>query len=148
MRVEIKRQIRRLIRQRQLVGLPKLYVNDQRVRCILLTPSVAGAVIGEGGGLPSDERLAQFRGNLDGFAMGEHITIASDPFEKWPQADLAPVHPIDCHLWNFRVLEPERGIRCSGFFAARDTFIAVSWEYREDIETEYWRELIASCKTI
>jgi hypothetical protein len=147
-RAEIKRQIHRLVRARKLVSLPRLYLNDRRIRCMLLTQGVAQDVISPSGGMPDDERLAQFRGNLDAFAVGEAITIARHPFEKPSDADLAPIHPVSSHVWDFRILEPPNGIRCLGFFAAKDVFIALSWDYREDVEPVDWSRLVEESKTI
>jgi hypothetical protein len=115
---------------------------------MLLSQSVAEAVVSPSGGLPDDERLAQFRGNLDAFAVGEAITIARHPFIKPTDADLAPVDPISSRVWDFRVLEPPQGIRCFGFFVAKNVFIALRWEYREDIESPDWPILVEDCKEI
>ena len=146
-RVEIKARLRRLIRERKLMVLPKLYIGDQRKRCILLSKQVADAVISPDGGMPDDDRLGYFRGDLDAFAMGEGITIASDPFAKESDAILAPVHPVSSLAWDIRVLEPPNGIRCMGFFAAKDVFIALAWDYREDIEErEDWADLVDDCR--
>ena len=145
-RAGIKARLRSLVRARTLVGLPLLLDGDKRRRCMLLSRSVAQAVIGPSGGLPDDERLAQFRGNLDAFAVGEAITMARHPFLKPADADLAPVDPMSSHVWDFRVLEPPNGIRCFGFFAAKDLFIALIWDYREDIDSGEWIELVDQCK--
>jgi hypothetical protein len=115
---------------------------------MLLTQRVAQAVIGPASGFPTDERFAQFRGNLDGFAVGEMITIAKRPFVKPTDADLAPLHPISSHVWDFRVLQPPKGIRCPGCFAAKDVFVALTWDYREEIETADWSDLIEECKRV
>jgi hypothetical protein len=138
----MERRIRQLVRTRDLMGLPRLYVGDRRKRCVLVTRSIFHDIAGPHGELPEDERMAQLRGDLDGFAVGEAITIAKDPYEKPSDADLAPLDPVSSHAWDFRVREPPQGIRCLGFFAAKDVFIALIWNYREDIEPGEFGDLV------
>jgi hypothetical protein len=147
-RAGMEARIRALIREQRLVGLPRLYRGDKRVRCMLLARGVADAVIGPSGGMPEDERMAQFRGNLDGFSVGELITIARHPFAKPWDADLAPLDPVSSLVWDFRVLDPPNGIRCAGFFAAKDVFVALTWDYREEVEPSDWHDLITECQAM
>ncbi len=46
---------------------------------------------------------------------------------------LARVKPIEKELWDFRVTAPDAGIRAFGGFAELDTFVILTWEYRDDI---------------
>jgi hypothetical protein len=146
--VQMKKRLRQLVRTRDLIGLPRLYLGDQRKRCVLVTRHIAGDIMGPHGELPVDERLAQLRGDLDGFAMGEAFTIARKPLVKPPDTDLSPLHPVTSRVWDFRVCEPPEGIRCAGFFAGKDIFVALIWEHREKIQSEDWSELISDCQGI
>jgi hypothetical protein len=79
-------------------------------------------------------RLGEFRGNLDAFVKGGWISIASHPFNKGPMADIAPVDPVGLRIWDIRSLSPLPQIRCFGGWAEQDTFIALTWQWRDDIE--------------
>jgi hypothetical protein len=47
----------------------------------------------------------------------------------------ARVHPVKAEFWSIRVTAPEDtpGIRVLGAFADKDKFIALTWDYREDM---------------
>jgi hypothetical protein len=147
-RVEMKRRIFGLVRTRDLIRLPRLYVGDNRKRTVLVTREIAQDIVGPDGGFPEDDRLAQLRGDLDAFAVGEAITIARDPHEKPSDADLAPLDPVSSHVWDFRVREPPEGIRCVGFFVAKDFFVALAWHYREDVKPGEFGDLVDEAKAI
>jgi len=94
------------------------------------------------------DRLAEFRAVLDAFSAGEAISVSQNPFQKDPTTILARVHPIRYGLWDIRVTHPSPGIRCLGGFTKRDSFAALVWDYRENLETaEDWSNIIEECKT-
>jgi hypothetical protein len=79
-------------------------------------------------------RLGQFRGTLDTFTRGSWVSIAEHPYTKKPSAYFAPVDPIAFDIWDIRSLAPDPQIRCFGGWAEKDTFIALTWSYRDDIK--------------
>jgi hypothetical protein len=89
--------------------------------------------------LPADRAtsLADFRQNLDAFLEGGELSVAEDPFEKDAYAMLARVSPVDNEFWDFRVTTPKPQIRAFGGFAEKDTFVLVTWEYRDVIDDEF-----------
>ena len=80
-------------------------------------------------------RLGQFRGTLDAFTRGNWVSIASDPYAKKPWAYFAPVDPVDLDIWDIRSISPLPQIRCFGAWAEKDTFIALTWKWRDDINS-------------
>lgn len=59
---------------------------------------------------------------------------------------LARVDPVADEVWDFRCIDPKPGIRVFGRFAALDMFVALTWDYRENIEGEdYWAEQVRMC---
>ena len=78
-------------------------------------------------------RLSEFREFLDGFLEGGRFSVAEDPDRKPSDAMIARVHPVKDEFWDFRVTAPKPGIRAFGAFAAYDTFVLLTWEYRGDI---------------
>lgn len=79
-------------------------------------------------------RLGQFRGTLDAFTEGQFLSVASDPFAKAPWADMAPVAPVDLGVWDIRSMSPLPQIRCFGGWADKGVFIALTWQWRDDID--------------
>jgi hypothetical protein len=77
------------------------------------------------------------RAYLDAFTSGEEISISERPFKKRADTFMARVHPVKYSVWDIRAIEPWPGIRCFGCFGDIDLFIALTWDYRENLdETE------------
>jgi hypothetical protein len=93
-------------------------------------------------------RHAGLRALLDAFTEGDSIAVAEDPHDKAARAILARVDPVDAEVWNFRCLDPRPGIRAFGHFSEPDTFIALTWDYRENLEDgEYWEAEVLRCQS-
>ncbi len=88
---------------------------------------------------------ARLNALLTGFVEGDYITVAEDPFNKDAAAIMARVAPPEDEIWDFRCLDPKPGIRALGSFADQDTFVALTWDYRENFDN-YWPEKVAECK--
>ena len=87
----------------------------------------------------------------DDFTEGGFITVAENPFDKDARAIMARTHPITEEVWDFRCLDPRPGIRAFGNFAETDVFIALAWNFRENLDRrapdeDPWREEILYCK--
>jgi hypothetical protein len=89
-------------------------------------------------------RLGKFRGTLDAFSRGNWVSIATDPFAKQPWAYFAPVAPIELGIWDIRSMAPLPQIRCFGGWAEKDTFVALTWRWRDDIHN--FAEEAAECR--
>ena len=81
------------------------------------------------------ERFAAVAQHFDAFCEMNMITVAQDPHNKPSDVMLARVAPVDDEFWSMRIVEPEgtSGIRVFGAFCACDSFVALHWDYREDI---------------
>ena len=90
-------------------------------------------------------RHSRLRGLLDSFIEGDYITVAEDPYDKDASAILARVDPVDQEVWDFRCLDPNPGIRAFGCFAEKDTFVALTYDYRETIED--FAACVTDCRT-
>src|SRR5260370_21673954 len=80
------------------------------------------------------QRLSQCRGTLDAVNENQWIGVAQDPYNKSPHAYLARVDPIELDIWDIRSLAPFPQIRCFGAWAEKDTFVALTWHYRDDLD--------------
>ena len=89
-------------------------------------------------------RHARLDALLTGFVEGDFLTVADDPLDKDANAILARVDPREDEVWDFRCLDPQPGMRAFGSFAEKDTFIALTWDYRENIDD--WPDKVAECK--
>jgi hypothetical protein len=85
---------------------------------------------------PEGERHGELRAWLEGFLLGGDVSVAENPDQKDPDAMLARVHPVNSEFWSIRVTTPEEtpGIRSLGAFTDKDEFLALTWEFREDME--------------
>ena len=60
---------------------------------------------------------------------------------------LVRVDPVEDEIWDMRCIAPNPGIRCFGAFAGQDNFIALTWEYRENLlGASDWQREIEDCK--
>jgi len=98
----------------------------------------------------SSRRLARrhqlLRADLDRFTEGELITVGVNPRDKDATANLARVEPLTAEVWDIRCCDPKPGIRVLGRFAEKDTFIAVCWDYRENLRRDKdWTAFVDRC---
>lgn len=55
---------------------------------------------------------------------------------------MARVHPVSEEVWDFRCFDPKPGIRAFGHFAEKDTFVALTWDFRENVD---WAGEVSGC---
>lgn len=84
----------------------------------------------------------ELRAFLDGFTQGDYFTVAEKPYDKDPSAMLARTDPVEAEIWDLRCIGPDAGMRVFGRFAERDTFVALTCEYRELVD---WNVEIQRC---
>lgn len=86
------------------------------------------------GGVP--RKYQETAGNaqllFDEFVGGEEISFGMSP-KKHPGALIARNAPVDWGICDFRVLHPEPSVRIFGGFAARDTFVALTYQPRSTL---------------
>lgn len=91
-------------------------------------------------------RFALSRQILDGFILGDFLTVAPRPFNKSPTAILARVSPERDEVWDFRCLDPRPGIRIFGSFGDKDVFVALTWDFRENLKRGGFAKQVRDCK--
>ena len=128
-----------------LVRLIPIVGSSGPSRTLWVTKEVYHAVEPIRDGTWDDYRLSEFRGSLDAFTNNEEVSVAENPFDKNSDTFLARVDPVIMELWDVRTLIPGQGIRCLGGFAGYNTFVALTWDYRELID---WRDFVTSGKTV
>jgi hypothetical protein len=144
-----------LLEQRGLFKLESLLTDDETVRTMIVAPAVFAAVRPPFADTDEGMRLGELRGWFDAFMEGAEISVSENPGRKPPETMLARVHPVEAEFWSIRVTDPREtpGIRSLGAFSAKDEFIALRWDYRENIEIfddevsatiDAWRDLFHS----
>lgn len=135
----------------ELFCLESQFLGVESPRAVFASAEVMEIVNGPPWPPGKDGRLgARLRGLLDDFTEGGFITVAENPFNKDSRALMARVHPVADEVWDFRCLDPRPGIRAFGRFGEVDTFIVLSWNFRENLEnnnnSDPWHEEVSYCK--
>src|SRR5262249_14419515 len=129
--------LQRLIVEERLIELPSPFLGYETARTMYVTPDILRAVSKP---FPSEPHLAErhfeFRQWLDSFSEGGYLTVAENPHSKPWDAMMARVDPAEWEFFSIRVTDPEQtpGIRSLGGFSAKDEFIALTWDLRENID--------------
>jgi hypothetical protein len=142
--MSIRDQIQKLLNDGLLFCVESEMTGDDTVGAIFASKEVFDAVMPPF--QPGEAVLmAEFRASLDAFLEGCEQTVAEDPFEKPAYALMARVAPVTDEFWDFRITSPHPGIRALGAFSERDTFVCLTWEYREVIGEDFNAE-VDRCK--
>jgi len=134
--MSIHEQITKLEAANKLYCLESLLTGEDTVRTLWVSSDVEAAVTPPYalGRNPNErERLREFRQFLDSFLEHGHLSVAQNPDDKPDFAMLARVKPVGKEFWDLRITAPQPGIRALGAFADFNTFVVLSWEFREKI---------------
>ncbi|MEX0827590.1 MAG: hypothetical protein WD005_01425, partial [Haliea sp.] len=95
----------------------------------------AGALAGGVQGTREGVWAEAFRASLDQYTSGRRTTLGFDPKNKPPYSLLARTgHPTITDVWDIRSTGTDDGIRCFGAWGGHNLFIALTWQYRENID--------------
>jgi hypothetical protein len=111
-------------------------------RHLVMSSEVRAAIVEE---FPDEEeRHAALLDFFQTFAGHKWLTVSENPAEHPPDTMVARNSPVAMELWDFRVYADEtrvhpqkRAIRVCGGFACKNTFVALTWDYREVIGEEF-----------
>lgn len=103
-------------------------------RYMLVSKQLRSAMLGPWKNAEQEKRLAQLRGDLDAFVLGQRISVANHPYEKDKTAYIARVDPVHKEIWDIRSIDPKPGIRVLGCFAEVNVFVALVWDYRANLD--------------
>jgi hypothetical protein len=126
--------------------LRSLITEDDTVRILYVSNEIWNVISPPYSDDPEGERHAEFRQTLDAFLEGAEFSVAEDPYTKPSDAMIARVDPVDREIWDIRSIAPHPGIRSLGAFWRQDVFVALTWDYRENLDsTERWHVEISRC---
>jgi hypothetical protein len=128
-----KERIRELVGKRRLFHLPPLLRSSPMLRELFVSEDVRDGVLPPWPKFRTGARHIEFRETLDHFTQGHRISVSEQPFRKPNYALMARTHPTQNEVWDIRCPRQDQGIRCFGCFAGKDLFIALTWDYRENI---------------
>ena len=101
----------------------------------------------------SDDKAARrggrLRADLEMFVDGSVVSIADDPYKKPKAAYMARVDPPRDEVFDIRSRDPKPGVRVLGCFADKDIFVALAWDFRENLggpASREWRDFIERSK--
>jgi hypothetical protein len=81
------------------------------------------------------QRWLQVAAYLDAFIERPVIHIPLNS-RKAKYAFMSRLEPPPEELWDIRCFGPKPGLRVFGHFASKDTFIVLTWDYREDLKSD------------
>lgn len=133
---------------KQLFYLPTLVRGDRPIRELIVSEEVRDCVAPPWAENWMGQRHSEFRGVLDSFTRGDWMAVCEKPFMKPDDTDVARVDPVTDEIWDIRCINPNARIRCFGAFGGKDFFIALTWQYREDLSCrDEWEDEINRCKS-
>lgn len=119
-------------------------------RTILMSAEVQDYVLGPWSDKEQEYRANRLRADLDAFIEGEMISAnMEDPYKKPKSTYIARVDPISHDVWDIRSRDPNPGIRVLGCFSETDVFVALVWDFRENLGgpgAKEWRDFIERCR--
>jgi hypothetical protein len=142
--MSIRDQIIELVRNKELFCLESQDWGPDTPRTLFLTKDVLDAITPP---FPATPRglHAEFRQQLDAFLELNLLSVGEDPKTKDSNAQMARVDPVEWEFWDFRITSPYPQIRALGGFSELDTFVIVSWQYRDIIDDKFDDE-VRRCK--
>jgi hypothetical protein len=116
---------------------------SEEKRTLYVSKGIHALLVGPWQDQPLQDRWLQIRADLDAFVDGSRITLPRDR-QRSPKnpTHMAQLRPANDEVWEYRHRRPEPSIRLFGRFAEKDSFIALTWEYRADLgafRSREWR---------
>src|SRR5215207_9842612 len=127
----------RLHLNKELFLLTSEFGGEDTPRVIYYSIEVQQIIDGANSLSKNRNRFASSKAVMDAFIDLGEITFGMDPFNKASYARMARTDPIDIGVIDFRVLDPKPGMRVMGCFSELDTFIALTWGFREDLDLDF-----------
>jgi hypothetical protein len=142
--MSIRDQIAELVRGKEIFCLESPDWGPDTPRTLFVTKAVLDAVTPPFPAVPRGLH-AEFRQQLDAFLELGMMSVGWDPKTKASDALMARVCPVEWGFFDFRITSPYPFIRAFGGFTEKDTFVIVTWEYRDVIDDKFDAEVVR-CK--
>lgn len=115
-------------------------------RYVFATAEVMTGLLGPWKTAKEEERFGRARAYIDTFISGSLMAVRMPP-SKSAKAQIALLADRADEVWEFRIRDPRPGLRIFGRFSEKDTFIALTTAFREQIGADDdWVAEIERCK--
>lgn len=131
--------------EKELFLLKPLVESDPVVRTLFVSRTIQAAAAPPWPRGRNGIRQAQMRAWLDRFTSGARVSVAENPRKKPRDTFLARVDPKSADIFDVRCINPAPGIRVLGRFAEKDTFVALTWDHRENMTGRDFDAAVAHC---
>lgn len=113
-------------------ALPSSASNNSAARHLVISTEIRDAIYPP---YPTgqEHRMAEFLDTLDLWMEDGIFTLSEKPDDHPRKTMLAKTNPLDAGIWDIRCVDVDDGIRCLGAFADKNVFVALLWDFREDI---------------
>jgi hypothetical protein len=124
-----------LVEEGRLIERPSSLLKIQ-ARSLYVTPELDAHTMAPFADTLEGERFASVAQYFDAFSELNMITVSENPHRKPWDVMLARVDPVKDEFWSMRIVDPEEtaGIRVLGGFCAKDSFVALTWDFRDKIK--------------
>jgi hypothetical protein len=150
--MSIRDEINARVDESRLFYLPPTIPADRVVRHIFVTAEIYNDLHDRSALSTSEEnRIARLRADLDGFSIGQEITMSFKPYSKPKSTFMARTDPVSNAIWDIRSRDPNPGIRVLGGFSEIDTFVCLDWQYRNSLGgpgSKEWRDFIVRSTSV
>lgn len=132
----------RLVGDGRLIERPSTLLQIQ-ARSLYVTPELDADTSLPFADTLEGERFASVAQYFDAFSELNMITVSENPHRKPSDVMLARVDPVGDEFWSMRIVDPEEtaGVRIFGAFCAKDSFVALTWDFREAIAAAFDAEV-------
>ncbi len=115
--------------------LPHAFASTPFRRWVYVSTEVALALLGPWKSIRDEVRLSRARADVDTFTSNALMSARLPP-SKSVLAQLALLEPGVSEICEIRSRDPKPGVRRFGSFAARNHFVALTYAFRENLETD------------
>jgi hypothetical protein len=130
----------------RLFYLPPQFASTRAIRTMIVAPDLFSNL--QPSAWPNNktgERLGRLRADLDRFTANDRISIALFPQNKPKTTYMARIEPVSNEVWDIRSADPNPGTRVLGRFSEKDTFVALVWDFHENLKGAAWGRLGDRC---
>jgi hypothetical protein len=145
--MSVEEEIKRLCENGRPVRFRPPLVVPRIRRSVYVSEAIESLLIDSWSSKEQEFRWGSVLSDLIVFVRDPWITIAADA-RRAKAAYMSRLHPDSDEVWDIRCRDPKPGIRLLGRFAAKNIFVALTWEERLRLrcfESEEWKAAIARC---
>lgn len=163
--MSIRQILKRHVRDGKLIQIKSAWSDDddnETPRKMYVSKDVHAAILEPFPETETGRLRAELAAWMASFIENNEISVSEDPYDKPPDTMLARIDPPAKEFWSIRAFEDldetgnrkSPGIRALGAFVAKNEFVALVWDTREAIGSDFndlrdevcaaWRDLFGA----